>query len=108
MTVVTKSRCSSLYTIKISRESRVDDTSLWRNGCSRRGGERTGGERSATVEKKKKGVECGEGGRRGAERKGESREGERSSTTEKRRTDVVGERNAAGTSGRKLGGRVRR
>lgn len=73
-------------------------------------GTRTGGERGAAVErgkKKKKEVECGRGeGRRGKTRREKERDLVRREKADM--ADVAGERNAAGISGRKLEGRVRR
>lgn len=99
---------SSPYMIKIRSESRVDDTSLWRNGCSRR----RGGGRMEETDRRwercrdgKKEVECGGEGRRGKPRR-EERDLVRREKADT--ADVAGERNAAGISGRKLRGRVRR
>lgn len=67
-------------------------------------GRRTGGERGAAMEKKE--VECGEEGRRGKPRREKERDLVRREKADT--ADVAGERNAAGISGRKLRGRVRR
>lgn len=108
------SRYSSSYAIKIRSKSQIDDTWLWKNGCSQRGekrderGRKAKGERGAdaVVEKKLSARER----RRDAQTREREREEEGPNTTRKKAdtADVAGERNAAGTSGRKLGGRVRR
>lgn len=102
---------SSSYAIKIRSKSQIDDTWLWKNGCSQREeGKGKKGEEGKRRERCRGGKKIELGRKKEREEEGANeREEEGPNTTRKKAdmADVAGERNAAGTSGRKLGGRVR-